>query len=84
MIATEPYIPRKLSASTRQADVLAAIRDFIQVNHYPPTVRELGDMVGLSSSSTVQHHVNELARKGYISHRPGLVRTIVVLEDWPV
>ncbi|MGD0833175.1 MAG: transcriptional repressor LexA [Candidatus Dormibacteria bacterium] len=63
----------------RQAEVLAYIRQHIISNGYPPSVREIGEGVGLSSSGTVQHHLEELETKGYIFRR-GERKTIRILQ----
>ncbi len=51
-----------------------------EVSTDPPTVREIGEAVGLSSSSTVQNHLNTLERKGYIRRDPTKSRTIEVVD----
>jgi repressor LexA len=63
----------------RQAEVLSFIREQIISQGYAPSVREIGQGVGLSSSGTVQHHLAELEAKGYIFRR-GERKTIRVLQ----
>ena len=53
----------------RQADILQAIKEFMAKNGYPPTVREIGSQVGLSSPATIQFHLTQLEQKGYIKNQ---------------
>lgn len=60
-------------------DVLEALRAYYLDKGYCPSVRELGDMVGLSSSSSVQHHLQTLVEAGRIvrdKSRPRAIRLI--------
>jgi repressor LexA len=45
---------------------------------YPPSVREIGAVLGLASSSTVQHHIDVLVKEGRLRRRPGTSRTLSV------
>lgn len=67
------------SLTTRQSDILQAIKEFMAKNGYPPTVRELGTMVGLSSPATIHFHLEQLAVKGYIKKSSSKNRTIELL-----
>ncbi len=62
----------------RQLEVLAGIRLIFQETGYPPTVRELGEHLGLRSSCTVQRHLEALERKGFIRRNPTKARTIEI------
>jgi len=62
----------------RQQEVLAGIRSVFQETGYPPTVRELGERLGLRSSCTVQRHLEALERKGFIRRNPTKARTIEI------
>lgn len=62
----------------RQQEVLAGIRIIFQETGYPPTVRELGERLGLRSSCTVQRHLEALERKGFIHRNPTKARTIEI------
>ncbi|MDH7570884.1 MAG: transcriptional repressor LexA [Armatimonadota bacterium] len=64
----------------RQRQVLRAICAMRQASGYPPTVREIGQAVGLASSCTVQKHLNALERKGFIRRNSRRSRTIEILE----
>lgn len=67
--------------SQRQNAILAFIKQEIRVKGYPPSVREIGDAVGLMSSSTVHGHLQTLEDKGYIRRDPIKPRAIEVLEN---
>src|SRR5579863_2507912 len=57
-------------ATLRQQSILQAIADFKSEHGYPPSVREIGERVGLSSSSTIHAHLKALERRGLISRDP--------------
>lgn len=61
----------------RQARILEVIRDFTEERGYPPSVREIGERVGLSSSSTVQSHLKSLEKRGLIHRDPTKPRALV-------
>ena len=50
----------------RQKAMLEFIRQFIDENDYPPTIREIGAAVGISSTSVVNYNLDQLERKGFI------------------
>ena len=61
--------------------ILTMIKQYIDDNGYAPTVREIGDAVGLSSSSTVHSHLERLKRKGYIQWDPTRQRTLKIIRE---
>ena len=61
----------------RQQAILDVIKEFNREHGYPPSVREIGERVGLSSSSTVQSHLRTLQRKGLIHRDPTKPRALV-------
>ena len=65
----------------RQKEVLKVIKKYIASHGYSPTVREIGDTLGLSSPATVQSHFEALVRKGYIRKKDNANRTIELLVD---
>ncbi|MBO8140962.1 MAG: transcriptional repressor LexA [Firmicutes bacterium] len=67
----------------RQRQILEFIKREVQRKGYPPSVREIGQAVGLSSSSTVHGHLGKLEQKGYIRRDPTKPRAIEVLESSP-
>ena len=65
----------------RQQAVLDVIRSAVAERGYPPSIREIGDAVGLSSSSSVHHQLEQLARFGYLRRDPSRPRAIEVVVD---
>ncbi len=70
--------------STRQQQVLDYIRATVDARGYPPSVREIGEALGLSSPSTVHSHLSGLVAAGLIRKDPSKPRAIEVLEHDPV
>lgn len=64
----------------RQKAILEYIKKEIKTRGYPPAVREIGEAVGLSSSSTVHSHLSQLENKGYIRRDPTKPRAIEVVD----
>lgn len=64
----------------RQEQILDYIRAEIHRKGYPPSVREIGDAVGLSSSSTVHSHLAAIEAKGFIRRDPSKPRALEVLD----
>ncbi|MCO1659511.1 transcriptional repressor LexA [Pseudonocardia humida] len=62
----------------RQRKVLDVIRDWVDRFGYPPSVREIGDAVGLTSTSSVHHQLRTLERKGYLRRDPNRTRAVDV------
>ncbi|HEY8312980.1 MAG TPA: transcriptional repressor LexA [Candidatus Baltobacteraceae bacterium] len=60
----------------RQRRILEVIREFTAEQGYPPSVREIGQRVGLSSSSTIHSHLKTLERHGLISRDPTKPRAL--------
>lgn len=67
--------------SKRQEDILAFIKEEVRAKGYPPSVREIGEAVGLASSSTVHGHLARLEQKGLIRRDPTKPRAIEILES---
>jgi repressor LexA len=65
----------------RQTRILEYIRYVTKTRNYPPSVREIGEAVGLSSSSTVHNHLNQLERRGFIKRDPSKSRTVQLVAD---
>jgi repressor LexA len=61
----------------RQARILDVIQGFTAEHGYPPSVREIGERVGLSSSSTVQSHLKALEKCGLVHRDPTKPRALV-------
>jgi repressor LexA len=67
----------------RQRTILEVIRTSVTTRGYPPSIREIGDAVGLTSTSSVAHQLRTLERKGYLRRDPNRPRAVDVrgLED---
>jgi repressor LexA len=63
-------------ATERQRRILEVIEEFRAERGYPPSVREIGERVGLSSSSTIHAHLKTLERRGYITRDPTKPRAL--------
>jgi len=74
--ATTVVAPAKLT--TRQRQVLDFIDEEVRTRGYPPSVREIGEAVGLSSPSTVHAHLAALQDKGYLRRDPTKPRAIEI------
>ncbi|WP_414046508.1 transcriptional repressor LexA [Macrococcus equi] len=69
----------------RQEEIYEYLKHVVSTKGYPPSVREIGEAVGLASSSTVHGHLSRLEEKGYIKRDPTKPRAIeIVQEDSPV
>ena len=79
--------PRRNSAegpdglTPRQRTILRTIRSSIEDRGYPPTMREIGLAVGLTSPSSVKHQLMMLERKGFLRRDPNLPRAMEVVHD---
>ena len=67
--------------SVRQKQILSYIEQHVEAHGYPPTVREIGTAVNLSSSSTVHAHLKTLEELGLIQRDAVLTRAIKVVSD---
>ena len=63
-------------ATERQRRILEVIEEFRAERGYPPSVREIGERVGLSSLSTIHAHLKTLERRGYITRDPTKPRAL--------
>jgi repressor LexA len=70
-------------ATERQRSILDVIRSFIAERGYPPSVREIGERVGLSSSSTIHAHLKALERRGLLSRDPTKPRAMRSMDSAP-
>lgn len=66
--------------SARQRKVLEVIRTAVATRGYPPSLREIGELVGLTSPSSVAHQLSSLERKGYLRRDPNRPRAIEVIS----
>lgn len=70
----------KRALTDRQSQILDFIRADVHRKGFPPSVREIGEAVGLSSSSTVHSHLAALESKGFIRRDPSKPRALEVLD----
>ncbi|MBM3696730.1 MAG: transcriptional repressor LexA [Actinobacteria bacterium] len=66
--------------STRQREILDLIRRTVRERGYPPSVREIGEAVGLNSPSTVHSHLSALVKSGHLRRDPSKPRAIEVTD----
>jgi repressor LexA len=66
------------SLTERQRTILNVIRASVSSRGYPPSIREIGDAVGLTSTSSVAHQLRTLERKGYLRRDPNRPRAVDV------
>lgn len=71
------------TAPERCAEIYKYIKDFLKMKGYPPSVREIGEKVGLSSSSTVHSYLHMLEADGKIHRDPTKPRAIELVGDNP-
>ena len=74
---------RRKSLSEKQKAILEFIQRAVAGRGYPPSMREIGDAVGLSSLSSVTHQLNQLELSGYLRRDPNRPRALEVLIDIP-
>ncbi|MFC4589423.1 transcriptional repressor LexA [Sphaerisporangium corydalis] len=67
-----------LGLTPRQRKILEVIRDSVQQRGYPPSMREIGEAVQLTSTSSVSHQLTALQRKGYLRRDPHRPRALEV------
>ncbi|WP_431954665.1 transcriptional repressor LexA [Nocardia lijiangensis] len=70
--------PTGADLTVRQRKVLEVIRTSVSERGYPPSIREIGDAVGLTSTSSVAHQLRALERKGYLRRDPNRPRAVDV------
>jgi repressor LexA len=75
--------PDESGLTPRQRRVLEVIRSAVERKGYPPSMREIGEAVGLTSSSSVSHQLATLERKGYLRRDPNRPRAIEVRSPEP-
>jgi repressor LexA len=65
----------------RQREILTFVQRYADAHGYPPSVREIGQALGLTSSSTVHSHLAALEKKGFLRRDPSKPRALEVLRD---
>ncbi|WOC14398.1 transcriptional repressor LexA [Gordonia sp. MP11Mi] len=69
------------SLTQRQREVLDVIRKSVRERGYPPSIREIGEAVGLTSTSSVAHQLRTLERRGLLKRDPHRPRAVNVRDD---
>jgi len=64
----------------REEQILETIKKIVRVKGYPPSVREIGQFVGLSSSSTVHGYLQRLEKKGFLHRDSSKPRALELLD----
>ena len=80
MVAPVRKRDKRPELTAKQASILAFIARYIQQQGYPPTVREIGEEMGINSPNGTHGHLKALVKKGYIANQEGLNRAIRLLE----
>ena len=70
--------PDATGLTPRQQRILTVLRESIEQRGYPPSIREIGELVGLTSSSSVAHQLRVLEEKGFIKRDPNRPRALEV------
>src|SRR5690349_22075070 len=70
--------PDASGLTPRQQRVLTVIHESVSQRGYPPSMREIGEKVGLTSSSSVAHQLRTLEEKGFIKRDPNRPRALTV------
>ena len=81
--AERPATRRRTSLSDKQLAILDVIQRSVSARGYPPSMREIGDAVGLKSLSSVTHQLGQLELSGYLRRDAGKTRAMEVLIDLP-
>ena len=82
--AAKPGTRRRRSLSDKQRAILEVIQRSVSSRGYPPSMREIGDAVGLASLSSVTHQLGQLELSGYLRRDPNRTRALEVLIEVPV
>lgn len=67
------------SLSARQHKILEFLREYLDENGYPPSIREIGAAAGISSTSVVSYNLKRLEEKGYIGRDPDVSRGLKLI-----
>lgn len=71
----------KKELTDRQEDILIFIKEFLNENGYPPTLRQIGKQFGISSTFGVKRHLDALEKKGYLNVESNASRGISIIRD---
>ncbi len=79
-----PALAEEQQLTKRQREILEFIQEYLDANGYPPTVRDIGGAVGLTSSSTVHAHLANLEKAGAIRRDPTKPRALEILGSFKI
>jgi repressor LexA len=71
----------EMNLTKRQQEIFDYVKQYVREHGYPPTVRDIGKAIGLTSSSTVHAHLANLEKLGLLRRDPTKPRAIEVLKD---
>jgi repressor LexA len=71
----------ELNLTKRQQEIFDFVKQYVSEHGYPPTVRDIGKAIGLTSSSTVHAHLANLEKLGVLRRDPTKPRAIELLKD---
>ncbi|MDH7604900.1 MAG: transcriptional repressor LexA [Melioribacter sp.] len=75
----------KENITTRQKEILDFIKDYVDLNGYPPTYREIGRQFNISSTFGVKRHIDALVKKGYLTNENRSSRTLsLIINNSPI
>ena len=80
-VVTQLHDPTRSELTDRQRAILSMIRETTAQRGYPPSVREIGESVGLTNPSSVAHQLKNLQRAGYLRIDPNRPRALVLAPD---
>jgi repressor LexA len=72
-----------MDLSPRQQEMLKFIKAFVEENGFPPTIREIGSAVHISSTSVVNYNLNILQAKGYLQRNRDISRGVRLIQRVP-
>ena len=75
----ELELTKKETKSEKREEILTFIKEYVSVKNYPPTIREIGAAVNLSSTSSVHSHLNKLQEEGKLAIERNSPRAIRIL-----
>ncbi|NMB82745.1 MAG: transcriptional repressor LexA [Ignavibacteria bacterium] len=71
----------KTNLTDRQKDILGFIQEYVELNNFPPTYREIGQKFKIVSTFGVKRHIDALVKKGYLNSGNNLSRTLTLVVN---
>ncbi len=69
------------SLTERQKEILEFIQEYVSINGYPPTYREIGKKFDISSTFGVKRHLDALVKKGFLTNESKTSRTLTIINE---